>query len=65
MCHLVSWLEPPAKTSAGLNLPQMKVFPDIEEAKPFAEILLLSGCTEVQVWKRVLNPTVIQSVKWN
>lgn len=63
MCYIVTHL-PPIK-SAGLNLQELSSeFEDREHACNFAEELLQSGSTRIQVWKLEATPKIEQKVVW-
>ena len=70
MCYLVSSLPPAAST--GVRQTQMSTFSDenadgitpLAQAQSHAAALLLSGSTEVKLWKLVDAPLLTQAVQW-
>jgi hypothetical protein len=63
MCYIVTHL-PPIK-SAGLNLQELSFEFELREAAcSYAEELLLSGSTKVQVWKFETSAKIEPKVVW-
>jgi hypothetical protein len=52
--------------TSGLNLLQTAVHKTLEEVKAAANKLLLDhNCREVQIWKLISSPAIMQTVVWN
>lgn len=62
MCYAVT--SRPVVTASGLNLEDREEYPDLDSAQKIAEEHLLSGRTEVRIWKLHSTAKIERKVVW-